>query len=43
VFLDGSVTQSAQVVGVLTALGRSGRPELGAALPRHQDDTGAPQ
>jgi signal transduction histidine kinase len=42
-FLDRIVTQSAHVVGVLTDLGRAGRPELVEALERLQEDTGAPQ
>lgn len=38
-FLDRIVTQSAHVVGVLTDLVRSGRPELVEALERLQTDT----
>jgi signal transduction histidine kinase len=42
-FLDRIVTQSAHVVGVLTDLVRSGRPELVEALERLQDEEGAQQ
>jgi signal transduction histidine kinase len=40
-FLDRIVTQSAHVVGVLTDLVRSGRPELVEALERMQGDASA--
>jgi signal transduction histidine kinase len=39
-FLDRIVTQSAHVVGVLTDLVRSGRPELVEALERMQNGDG---
>jgi signal transduction histidine kinase len=42
-FLDRIVTQSAHVVGVLTDLVRSGRPELVEALERLQSDEAGQQ